>query len=317
MQPRWTAEREIDLAEARALVAAVAPELAGREVAPFASGWDNTAYLVGGEFVFRFPRRALGEAAMRGEIAVLPHLAPRLPLAIPNPCFVGGAALGQALDYPWPFAGYRLVAGEVAAELDLDEATCAAATEPLAGFLRALHEVPADEARAWGAPEDELDRLGVERRLPFARKILGELAARGELEPEKVELVESALAESSAAIRGRAPRADALVHGDLDARHVLVDAGGTPGGVLGVIDWGDVHVGDPALDLALALTFLPPSARAAFDARYGLADAGTWAAARFRALVHQVSVLEWAVATGRARTAATARRGLVWAAAGA
>ncbi|MDN5854586.1 MAG: phosphotransferase [Actinomycetia bacterium] len=45
-----------------------------------------------------------------------------------------------------------------------------------------------------------------------------------------------------------APRTS-IVHGDLGRAHVLCDSGA----VSGVIDWADVHVGDPAIDLAWAL----------------------------------------------------------------
>src|SRR5207342_2307898 len=47
-----------------------------------------------------------------------------------------------------------------------------------------------------------------------------------------------------------------VVHGDLYARHVLVD---DDAAACGVIDWGDIHLGDPAVDLALAHGFLPPA----------------------------------------------------------
>ncbi|MCH7839494.1 MAG: phosphotransferase [Planctomycetes bacterium] len=45
----------------------------------------------------------------------------------------------------------------------------------------------------------------------------------------------------------RPAKSTTLVHRDLYARHMLVDDDGRP---CGVIDWGDVHVGDPAIDLS-------------------------------------------------------------------
>jgi aminoglycoside phosphotransferase (APT) family kinase protein len=70
-------------------------------------------------------------------------------------------------------------------------------------------------------------------------------------------------------------------HGDLYARHVLIDDHRR---VCGIIDWGDMHVGDPALDLSIAHSFLPPSAHEAFRAAYGPIDDATWSRARYRAI---------------------------------
>src|SRR5262249_28090131 len=90
------------------------------------------------------------------------------------------------------------------------------------------------------------------------------------------------------------PRGDTLVHGDLYARHLLVNPADE---LAGVIDWGDVHLGDPASDLMIAHAFLPPAAHAAFRRAYGAIADLTWHIARLRALWHTVFVLVYADAT--------------------
>jgi aminoglycoside phosphotransferase (APT) family kinase protein len=55
-------------------------------------------------------------------------------------------------------------------------------------------------------------------------------------------------------------------HGDLHFRHLLVDDRGAPSGV---IDWGDMCRGDPAIDLSLIWSLLPAAAHADFLAAYG------------------------------------------------
>ncbi|ANZ39999.1 hypothetical protein BBK82_32095 [Lentzea guizhouensis] len=59
---------------------------------------------------------------------------------------------------------------------------------------------------------------------------------------------------------------DTLVHGDLGPEHVL----GRDGVLTGVIDFGDVHVGDAAIDLAWALHSTPPEFADALAATYGV-----------------------------------------------
>ena len=97
-----------------------------------------------------------------------------------------------------------------------------------------------------------------------------------------------------------------LVHGDFDGRHLLVDDRGL---VTGVIDWGDVHLGNPAVDLAIAHTFLPAREREAFRTVYGSVSDACWRAARFRAVHNTLHVLDWAV---QIRNAAIERSARLW-----
>jgi aminoglycoside phosphotransferase (APT) family kinase protein len=79
----------------------------------------------------------------------------------------------------------------------------------------------------------------------------------------------SAAEQILADAEGLAPSsAEVLLHGDLHVRHVLVDQGAQSG----VIDWGDVCVGDPAIDLLLVWSVLPPERRAGFLDEYGTID---------------------------------------------
>jgi aminoglycoside phosphotransferase (APT) family kinase protein len=155
---------------------------------------------------------------------------------------------------------------------------------PIAAFLAALHRIPVDAAtRAW-APGDDIARTDLRKRAVGAAERLRAtpLAALGGIAIGPILKRIAWLAETP-------PLAGPTcwVHGDLYARHVLVDEHYR---FSGVIDWGDVHLGDPALDLSIAFSFLPARARAAFRAAYGMIDDATWDRARFRAL-HYGAVL--------------------------
>ncbi|HYI01687.1 phosphotransferase [Hyalangium sp.] len=103
------------------------------------------------------------------------------------------------------------------------------------------------------------------------------------------------------------------VHGDLYARHLLVDGHHA---VTGVLDWGDVHLGDPAIDLTIAFTFLPPEARGAFRAAYGRIDDATWDRARFRAFHYGVVLLLYGRSEGDPALVRTGRDALRYGATG-
>lgn len=270
----WAAENVVSAELARSLIAAQFPSLAVSRIEPFGVGWDNTAYLVNDEFVFRFPRRQLGADCLESEIRVLPSLAPRLPLPIPAPEFIGRATE----QFLWSYAGYRKLPGRTACVANLDDRQRTAAARPLGKFLAALHAIPAEEFSSWGAPGDKLGRLEPVKRTSQARQHLEKVAALGyldDLAPLMQVIDENATA--------RPPRCDTLVHGDLYVRHLLVDEALR---LCGVIDWGDVHVGDVALDLSIAHSFLPAAAHAEFREAYGPIDEATWRLARFRALFY-------------------------------
>lgn len=295
-QHPWDAERVVPLAEARALIAAAAPELAGSEVEAFGAGWDNTAYLVDGTWLFRFPRRQLAAPFMETEIRVLPRLAARLSLRIPEPEYAGD----PSEEYPWRYAGYRLLEGEIAAEREIPAEALAVNAERLGALLAELHAQPADEWRRVGVPGDELRRLDRDHRVPLARSKLRELEEQAVL--TDVGWIRKIIDESLPASWGdTAPR---LVHGDFDARHLLVDRNGL---VTGVIDWGDIHLGNPAVDLAIAHTFFPAPMRKAFLSAYGPIPDDIWRAARFRAVHNSLHVLDWALQTGKVAIERSAR----------
>ena len=108
--PSWAPELTVDERLARRLLADAFPDLPLRTLRPLAEGWDSTVFLVDDEWAFRFPRREVVLPGLEAEIAVLPLLAPQLPVAIPVPELV--APPSDA--FPWPFAGARLIPGREA-----------------------------------------------------------------------------------------------------------------------------------------------------------------------------------------------------------
>src|SRR4051812_35619656 len=110
MTQPWSAEHVVTDSLARSLIEAQFPELALARVELLGTGWDNTAFCVNGACVFRFPRRQFAVPFLENEMRLLPALALLVPLAIPNPRFVGRPTEA----YPWPFAGYPLLPGRTA-----------------------------------------------------------------------------------------------------------------------------------------------------------------------------------------------------------
>jgi aminoglycoside phosphotransferase (APT) family kinase protein len=242
---------------------------------------------------------------LEAEARLLPAVAPRLPLPVPIPTRLGRPSSA----FRWPFVGYAFVEGQTDCRVRLDEQDRIAAAEPLGQFLAALHAIPVDEVVALGVGGDSIGRLDLTTRVPRALEVMARI-------PREALGVDArmlrGLIESSASIR--APAAHVLAHGDLYVRHLLVDPQRR---LCGVIDWGDLHVGNPAVDLSVAHAFLPPAARSAFMRAYGRrVPAPTWWLARFRALFSALCILDYGRQTGDADLEREARTSLANAAAG-
>lgn len=272
IQP-WTPDVPLDERVATILLESQFPDLAPVTLVHLGAGWDNTAWVVNGTWVFRFPHSRRTVVYMETELRHLPALAPHLPLPVTAATLVGRATM----DYPYPFAGYPMLAGTPAADLCdvLEDASRARAAAPLGRFLGRLHSLPAADAPPDPIGRETLEKTAEKFRIAMDRveSVLGPVPGSGPLR-ERV----TALAETGPRTGG--PR---WVHGDLHPHHLLVDGDGVP---TGIIDWGDMHGGDPAVDLSIGWTWLPAAARGAFLDAYGPVDADTLARAELRSLFY-------------------------------
>jgi aminoglycoside phosphotransferase (APT) family kinase protein len=297
--PEWTAEIAVDERLARELIDDQFPELAAGSVVAISAGWDNTVWLVDDSWTFRFPRREIAVPLVERERAVLPQIAPLLTAPIPVPTF-HGRPTGA---YPWPFTGSRFLRGTNLGSAVLGTDAELGIAEALGRFLRALHapELVASVSQTSPLPQDPNGRADMSRRVPRTRETLARLEAAGlwhapaSLEPllEDAGLLEDA-------------PASALVHGDLHFLHLLVE----DDRLAGVIDWGDVCLADPCVDLQLLWSFFSEDARAAFLGEYGEVSAERLLRARVFALSISAMLALYAHEEGRPEIEQTALEGL-------
>jgi len=242
------AEHPIDAALARDLLAEQHPDLADLPITPAASGWDNAMFRLGEALALRLPRRAVAAELLATEQRWLPELAASLPLPIPAPVRVGRPGCG----YPWGWSVTPWLAGEPAERTPLN----ADQGEALGGFLRALHREAPPEA-----PFNPYRSVDLRTRAAIATPQLERLAAA------RPDLATDALWRTWAeALDAEVDLPPGWIHGDLHARNVLSQAGT----LSGVLDWGDMARGDPAMDLYSLWMLLPDAgARAAAIRTYG------------------------------------------------
>jgi aminoglycoside phosphotransferase (APT) family kinase protein len=268
-------EVDVDLALVRSLLEVQFPqwaELRLERVTP--AGTDNVLYRLGRDRVVRLPRRQINSVRLEKERRWLPRLATSLPLAIPVPLAIGK----PEQSYPFGWAVYRWLEGDTATIDRLPE--LAQTATDLARFIAALESVdprggplPGEHNAFRGVPlemRDESTRAAIAS--------LGDTIDGG--------VVTTAWDEALSAPSWQLD--PVWIHGDLDARNLLVQHGR----LCAVIDFGCLGVGDPACDVMVAWKLLTPDARDIFRKELSI-DEATWARARGWALSQAVIALSY------------------------
>ena len=287
--PTLTAE------QARAIIQTQFPELVGVSVTLLGEGSDHRAFSVGERSVFRFPKHVEAADNLDRTARLTAWLAPESPLALPVRHFSGQPTSA----FPAPFSGEDRLAGTAS---PVAEPPTGAGARLLGTFLKRLHAWPAAQAAALGLESD--DDLGLGE---WSAEGLNDLsgAVKAGLVPEP----EGALWLAVLLPPARSPEPGRVLHGDFAAEHVLLDASGRP---VGVIDWSDARLGDPAQDLAGLLHWGGAALLDAALEEYGPLDAGARRRAHFYATCRALADLSFSRETGRAAYTDAGQRALRW-----
>jgi aminoglycoside 2''-phosphotransferase len=214
------------------------PELRPVRVRRLGSGQYNDVVLVNGNLVFRFPRhrRAIEDAAR--EYRLLQWIAPRVSLAVPRPAYMKLEPLiaGEA------FFGYPVIRGRPLTRrlMARRPAFRDQAAEQLGAFLNELHglSIPAEMRSDLPVLDDRAYWEALFRRV---EESLFPLMSPEGRKRASAEFAGLELRDRDDALPGR------FRHGDFGAGNILADP--ATGSVTGVIDFSNVGVGDPAVDI--------------------------------------------------------------------
>lgn len=259
MTKMHTNEFPIDEVLVEQLIAKQFPHLANLPLKPVPSiGTDNALYRLGKDMVVRLPRIDWAVENVDKEFTWIPKIAPFLPISIPTPIAKGSPT--KEYSFPWSIytwiEGSNPVVGHVPESLAQDLIT----------FIQALHKID--------LPDGPLCNRGVplEDRDDETKKAIKDL--EGMIDTKAV----TAIWEKSL----RAPKwskPPVWIHGDLSPGNLLIK----DGRLSGVIDFGNLGIGDPACDLIIAWNLLPAHMREGF--RSGMeVDEATWERGRGWAL---------------------------------
>lgn len=278
---QWDAEWEVSEEMAHKLISSQFPQLASKRVQKLGHGWDNTVFLVGAEYVFRFPRREVAINSLRMEGKILPKLKDYFSIAYSLPLFFGEGDY----DYPAPFLGYPYLSGEFPIGLTDKQRALSATT--LAQFLKSLHAFPVQIAQENGVQHDHRNLTDISMRKEKMHKFISDLALH--FSEEEYRAISNYLEQLRTE---KVKQKYVFLHGDLHFKNMLVDENGR---VSGIIDWGDINIGHPACDLNVVYSFLPPDARSDFFKAYGDVDEETKILARLIAIYIPILIMMQAI----------------------
>ena len=214
------------------------PQLTIQTIKPITKGWDSIVLVINDEFIFRFPMRDDVVEPLAREIRLLPLLEPTLSTLIPHFEFIGH---GNA-DYPYTFVGYHMVRGLALDDPRIPHEQLIPLVPHLATFLNELHGFSVEQAVQLGVEEHTpiLWRdIYRERYVDLQKRVFPQLDV--ELRTKSEQLWEGFL--DNQAIFAFQPK---LIHRDLACEHIFCNP--EHGKLTGVIDWGDVSIGDTAID---------------------------------------------------------------------
>jgi len=210
------------------------------------TGWDFHVCIVDERWVLRVPRNVKAAAAMQHELRLLKALADKVSFAIPNPY-----KSGQSQDMP--YAIYPFISGRPFRAGDNGLVVAQAINE--------LHHFPVVEAaQLLQSGDAHIEYVEYYRKLRTEASEKVEILLPAELRHQFVHMFDRFL-------DGVCEFEPTLVHRDLGSEHVLMNQQGSK--LVGIIDFGDAVVGDPAIDFVGILITAGPAAAKAAIAAYG------------------------------------------------
>lgn len=202
-------------------------------VSLFRGSWANYVAFVDDRWVFRFARNPDTHTKLLVEIAFLQTLGEQLPFVVPR--YLHFAR--QPSGYPYAIGGYPRIPGQ---PLGLTPQNTHHYAVAIAGALVALHRLPLTVLAAIELP------IRTAETYPEILSWYRESLSRSSVDKGCTQLPE-VVNKALLLLENEPHTSQAITHGDLHAKHLLITDGRAQPAI---IDFGQVSVSDPALDVA-------------------------------------------------------------------
>lgn len=216
------------------------PNLCVKKLDLLGSGYNCDAFLVNGQYVFKFPKSEKANESLKNEMLALNYLKNKLPLPIPQINF----SSDKSEIFPYRIIGYEQIKGRIlTAQLfqSFREDEKDSLAKSIAKFLRALHSVDIPEELK-ELEDDFVEGLRIDYN-DVCSLIYNDLSVKAKEFTDNY--YQKALSDNDY----KATRT-ALIHNDLSCNHIVIDENNN---AAGIIDFGDVAITD--IDLEFVYLF--------------------------------------------------------------
>jgi aminoglycoside 2''-phosphotransferase len=218
------------------------PQFKVWQLSKLGEGWDHQAYQVNNDYVFRFPKSKEVSKNLAKEICILPKIQNRINLTIPNFELIGFDSNTETL-----FVGYKQIKGTFLTKQVFDDLPAEIQEKSLseiALFFGDLHTVAIEEIE-----DCNLEIIDFYQDYQQDYRILNDSIFE-QITLEEKEVIERIFCDylDNSENFNYIP---CLLHNDLSSDHIIFDTYSNR--VNGIIDFGDLAIGDPDYDLMYLL----------------------------------------------------------------
>lgn len=269
---------EITVSLVKSLIINEFPEFKDLPIIPVkVGGWDNRTYHLGDTMVIRVPSGKCYAGSIVTEYKWLPILSQYISLQIPMPVAIGK----PSVVFPYYWSIYKWIDGVSGNCLTMNDSELSCIALPLAQFLRELSNISSLDGPLFGIHNFYRGGpLGI-----YDSQVQSSL-----LQLQNIIDTKAVNAIWRRALQSEWHQDLVWVHGDLSAGNILIKENQ----LVGVIDFGQMAIGDPACDLVIAWTLLRNESRDLFKSNLSYDDK-TWQRARgwalWKALITLCSLL--------------------------
>ncbi|MEW7916113.1 phosphotransferase family protein [Enterococcus avium] len=229
----------MDKEKAKTRIRQAYPELTIETMEILGKGFDSEAFLINKSYVFKFPRHARAARNLYKEVVVLKEINDKLPLKVPEICFIGKAEKPNQLD----FVGQEKIKG-----VPLDAKILTTLTEEqkneiakeLAAFFKTLHEIELSVSLE-GLEVDKKTKAAYEYEvIQQAAYPLLKKSVQQEIDEVYKRILQQNFNEKKC-----------LIHNDFGASNVYYDQ--KTNTICGLIDFGDIAIYDRDMEFICLL----------------------------------------------------------------
>lgn len=220
------------------------------------SAFDCDVIIVNKAIVFRFPRTEEVKKRLRHEIELLAFLKGKTKVMIPNYSYISKDG---------DFAGYKLIEGSILRPSGFNRLSRVHKKRVIArltGFINYFHSIPVQDFKRF-RPRQKIDFLKDERRV--SRELGKTLFPH--LSKKEIETIKTHYQKARKLLRTQ--RSVCALHGDFYRENVIWNRAKAQ---VGVIDFTDSLIGDPAKDFEVFFDYGEEVAREAYEIYEGPKD---------------------------------------------